>query len=106
VAATDPLCVVVASVGYSTARFDLPENAPSVLSILRLEPAPIELEGVEVVAEGAVTRVFRELARRRRAYFGSVRAFDQTQLERRARLGSVWHFVRRMASSCMSATTR
>lgn len=80
--------------GYRSDTFDLGADAPSRISVLRLEPEAIELEGVTAVGEAAVTRVLADLRRRRNAYPGSVAAFDRSQLERAAPSGSVWDFVR------------
>lgn len=68
-----------------------------VLSVLLLEPAPIELQGMEVLGESAVSKTLEGLERRRNAFPGVVRAFDRARLEELAPFGSVWDFVRRQA---------
>lgn len=96
--ADDPLEVLVERVGYQTTWFRLPEGAEERRSILLLEPAPIELQGIDVVGESAVTETLEALERRRNAFPGAVSTFDRTRLERLAPVGSVWDFLRREAS--------
>lgn len=98
VPAGDSLEVLVERVGYQTTWFRLPEGAEERRSILLLEPAPIELEGIDVVGESAVTDMLEGLERRRNAFPGAVSTFDRTRLERLAPIGSVWDFLRREAS--------
>jgi len=89
-----PLSLHLEGQGYISQRFDLPEEAPSRLVVLLMEPAVIELEGIDVVAESAIARVLRDLRGRRNAYMGSMTAFDRAQLDRFGTIGSAWDFVR------------
>ena len=88
-----PLEVTVDQFGYQSQRFELGTDAPARISVLLVEPAPIELEGITVVEESAIDRVFRQLARRRNAYPGSVAAYDRERLQRLAGPGTAWDFV-------------
>lgn len=97
VSSAHPITLLAERTGYLPDRFDLPESAPFRTAVLLLEPEPIQLEGIRVVGESAVKEVTGDLARRRNAYPKSVSAFDQTQLKRLGRIGSVWDFVRRRA---------
>lgn len=101
-----PFAVLAERLGYAPDRFELGAGAPSRISVLRLEPAPVELEGVEVVTESALSEVLRDLRRRRNAYFGPVSVFDRVQLERYAPFGTAWDFIRRQTMQvyeCMNA---
>lgn len=90
--------------GYLSQRFDLGEDAPSQLSVLRLEPAPIEIEGITAEAEAALTRLVRGMKSRRYAAKGSVTAVDRADLERYAPatllelIRARWPTIRRCAS--------
>ena len=86
------LAVHVEQYGYQSQRFDLGEGAAARISVLLLEPAPIELEGIQVVEESALAEVLRDLRGRRNSYLGSVMAFDRPRLERYG-AGSAWDFV-------------
>ena len=92
-----PLTVLVERVGYQTSWFHLPESAAERRAVLRLEPEPIELQGIEIVGESAVTETLEALERRRNGYFGAVSAFDRLRLEELAGFGTVSDFVRREA---------
>lgn len=101
-----PFTLRAERLGYLSVQYELGEDAPSRISVLLLEPDAIELEGVTAVGEAAVTKVLKDLKRRRNAYFGAVVAFDQAQLERVARVGTVWDFIRQrtfQVSGCSSA---
>jgi hypothetical protein len=91
-----PLAVHVEQFGYLDQRFELGEGAPARISVLLLPPAPIELEGIEVVEESAVAAVLGGLRSRRNAYLGPVSAFDRTRLEEYPG-ATVWDFVRMRA---------
>ncbi len=84
--------VLVEQYGYQSQFFDLGDEASSRISVLLLEPAPIELDGIVVVEEAALAEVFRDLRGRRNSYLGSVMAFDRPRLERYGG-GSAWDFV-------------
>ncbi len=94
IGAGEPFAVHVEQYGYLSQRFDLPDEAPSSISVLLLEPDPIELDSINITAESAVTELLRRLQNRRIAYQGSVAAFDRAQLGRFAPIGTVWDFVR------------
>jgi hypothetical protein len=99
-----PLSVYVEQFGYRSEQFDLDERAPRSLSVLLLEPAPIELPEIQVVEESALSKVFRDLRGRRNAYQGSVFAFDRTRLERYGG-GSAYDFVRMRAPRVYECST-
>ena len=69
---TPPYVVLVEQFGYELTTFELPESAPSRLSLLMLEPAPIPVEGVTVVDESALTALAERMGGRRNAYSGLV----------------------------------
>ena len=54
VAAGGPLTLHVQRFGYVSRRFDLPDDARLRISVLQLEADPVELEGIEAVAEAAL----------------------------------------------------
>ena len=73
-----PFAIQVERLGYFPDRFDLDSEAPLRISILLLQPAPIELEGITAVDEAALTALVENLEGRRNA--GSMTAFDRTRL--------------------------
>jgi hypothetical protein len=75
-----PYVVSAEAFGYARSVFELPEDAASKLVVLVLEPAPIEIAGVDVVGESAITELVGALERRRRSYAGRVVSFDRDQL--------------------------
>ena len=93
VPAEGPIAIRAERFGYVSQQFDL-EGDASRISVLRLEPSPILLEGITVVDEAALTVLVKDLGRRRNAYPGAVSAFDRDQLDRVAPTGSVLDFVR------------
>ncbi len=76
-----PLSIVAEGFGYAPQRFDLGPQAAERPSLLLLEPAPVEIEGISVVEEAALTTLVRELEDRRRLYPYRVLALDRTSLE-------------------------
>jgi len=92
------LFVRVSQFGYVQQRFDLPAAARGRLSVLLLEPIPLELEAINVVSESAVERMFRDLRARRNAFQGSVMAFDHARIQRFGQVGTAWDFVVARAS--------
>jgi hypothetical protein len=85
-----PLAVQAERLGYLTDRFEL-DSTPAAISVILLQPAPIQLEGITVADEDAVTRLVMNLSARRNSYSGAMQAFDRVRLERE--LGSVLDFV-------------
>ena len=75
-----PLSLYVEQYGYMAQDFALGQDAPSQISVLLLAPAPIELEGITVVEEAALTQVLDGLRRRRAAYGGTVTTVDHEGL--------------------------
>ena len=68
-----PFVLTAEQLGYQTTVFELPDQAPTRLSVLELSPSPIEIEGVTVVGEAAMEHLMGRLTLRRRAYSGSSR---------------------------------
>ena len=93
VPAERPLAIQVERRGYLSDRFDVEEDAPSRISILLLEPSPIELAGITVVDEAALTVLVERLEERRNAYPFAMSAFDRARLERFAPMGTVLDFA-------------
>lgn len=93
--ADDPFVVEVARLGYLSQRFALDEEAPSRLSVLLLEPAPIAIEGITVEVQSQLSELVENLERRRNAYAHAMRAFDRVDLDRLASVGSIADFVHR-----------
>lgn len=89
----DSLVVFAEQFGYLSQRFALADDAPSRLSVLLLEPAPIEIQGFEVVDDAAVTVLVENLEQRVRSYGGPANSFNRAQLERFAPVGTAWDFV-------------
>jgi hypothetical protein len=88
-----PLAVWAERFGYASDRFDLAGDARSQLFVIRLEPAPIELEGITAEAEAAISVLVDNIENRRNSYPGPVRAFDRPRLDRLAQPGSVYDFL-------------
>jgi hypothetical protein len=89
-----PIELYVDQLGYAPDRFELGGDALSRVSVLLLQPQPIQLEAVNVVAESAVEELLQDLRSRRNAYFGPAVAMDRAWLERYEPLGTAWDFVR------------
>lgn len=89
---SDSLSLYVEQYGYLSQQFDLPQAARRTRTRLLLQPAPIELDGVEVLTESSVTKVLNQLRSRRNAYFGSVSVLDRRALERSG--GTVFDLLR------------
>lgn len=90
-----PFVVEVARLGYLSQRFALDEDAPSRLSVLLLEPAPIAIEGITVEVQSELSELVQNLERRRNAYAHAMSAFDRADLDRLASVGSIADFVHR-----------
>ena len=89
------LAVHTEGIGYLRQRFELPAGAAARVTVLRVEPSPIELEGVDVVTEQAITVIVERLTSRRRAYAHAMSFFDRTALERYGRATTPYDIVRR-----------
>jgi hypothetical protein len=87
-----PISVWAERFGYVPDRFDLSGDADQ-LFVIRLEPAPIEIEGITAEAEAAISVLVESLENRRNSYPGAVRAFDRPRLDRLAQPGSVFDFL-------------
>ena len=79
--------------GYHADSFEPAEGAASRVSVLLLEPAPLQLPGIDVEAEAALTHVFTQLENRRNAYPYSVATYDRDVLEGSSAYGSAWEFL-------------
>ena len=77
-----PHVVIVEQLGYEPTVFELPDAAQSMLTVVRIEPAPIEVDGFTVVEENQLTAFTIRLEARRSGYTGSVRVFDRARLLR------------------------
>jgi len=77
-----PYIVLAEQFGYGLTTFELPESAPTIRSVLALQPTPMEVEGITVVGESEFTQLVRKLERRRRSYAGSLRVYDVDRLLR------------------------
>ncbi|MEX2582569.1 MAG: carboxypeptidase-like regulatory domain-containing protein [Gemmatimonadota bacterium] len=92
---TDSLVVQVERIGYLSQRFDLPDEASNRTSVLLLEQAPVELEGVTAVGETAIATVLRNLEVRRNGYPHAMNAFDRAWIDRFGPVGgSIYDLVR------------
>ena len=100
---TPPYVVVVEQFGYEPTTFELPESAPSRLSVLMLEPAPIPVEGVTVVDESALTALSERMGGRRNAYSGLVFIYDRDQILTLGG-GSAFDLVRRRSLAYQCTT--
>ena len=77
-----PLLLVAEQFGYLPTEFVLAETAPSRVSVLRLPPVAIELEGVTVVGESDLEAMVHSLTARRNAFAAPSRVMDREALER------------------------
>ena len=81
--AGSPFALRAERIGYVSQRFDLPPEATSRATVLRLEPQAIALPGVTVVAEDAVTELLENIDSRRNGYGeGPVWGYDRAWLNR------------------------
>jgi hypothetical protein len=90
-----PLAVHTEGIGYLRQRFELPSGAAARVNVLRVEPSPIEIAGIDVVTEQAITVIVERLTRRRRAYAHAMSFFDRAALERYGRSTTPYEIVRR-----------
>lgn len=74
--------LLVEQLGYAPTTFELSESAPSRISVLAVQPAPLALEGVTVVGESDLEALVRRLDERRTSYSGPVRSFDRERVRR------------------------
>ncbi len=74
-----PQLLAVKQYGYAEVNLDLDLRANHPPLTVELDPGPIALEGFTVIAQNLAS-TDRQLARRRKAYTGSVRAHDQARL--------------------------
>ena len=66
--------------GYERTRFELSDSSRLLRSILLVNPDPIPIEGVTVVAEDALTELLEQIEGRRGGYSGSVRFYDRERI--------------------------
>ena len=92
--ANDRLTLHAAAFGYVSDSFELADGAASRVTVLLLEPAPLELPGIDVEAEAALARVARQLESRRNAYPYSVATYDRDVIESSTAYGSAWEFLK------------
>ena len=76
------LLLVAEQFGYLPTEFVLTETAASQVSVLRLPPVAIELEGVTVVGESELEAMVHSLTSRRNAFAAPARVMDREALER------------------------
>jgi hypothetical protein len=76
-----PFVIQAESFGYLPGRFEILEDAPSRITVLLLEPSPIELAIIEAVNEDALTTLVRSLEERRLLAPSPVSVFGRTALE-------------------------
>jgi len=93
----DSVTLVVEYFGYMTDSFELEEGAPNRITVLLLQPEPLELAGVVVEAEAAIASVLTQLERRRNIYPYSVQAYDGRTIAESTAYGSAWAFLRARA---------
>lgn len=77
-----PFLLVAEQFGYLPTEFVLAEAAPSQVSVLRLPPVAIKLEGVTVVGESELEEMVHSLTARRNALAAPSRVMDREALER------------------------
>jgi hypothetical protein len=95
--AAGPYAVYAEQLGYLVQRFDLEAQRPARMMVLRMEPAPLELEALTVTAEAALTRLSRNIDARARASASAVVSLDRTRLERYGRAATVYDVIRTRA---------
>jgi hypothetical protein len=89
-----PLTIHSERLGFLNQQFDLVPEAASRMNVLLIEQAPIEIEGIDVVTEQAITTLVANLATRRKAYPYAVYGLDKTWLERFAPKGTPYEVAR------------
>lgn len=89
----EPLVLEVEMFGYRTETFELDDGATERISVLRLEPEAVELEGLHVLAETALEELLGDMKGRRAAYAGAVSVMDRTRLERFGDM-TLWDLIR------------
>jgi hypothetical protein len=89
-----PYVIVAEQLGYASTVFELPEPVVSRLALIRIQPAPILVDGFTVVEESQLATLVDRLEVRRNGYAGSLRVFDRAQLLNDAS-GSALDLVRR-----------
>lgn len=89
----EPLVLEVEMFGYRTETFELDDGATERISVLRLEPEAVEVEGLHVLAESALEEVLGDMRRRRAAYPRAVTVLDRTRLEQLGDM-TLWDIVR------------
>ena len=77
-----PLVLIAEQFGYEATEFALADSAPSQLSVLRLPPVAIEVDGVTVVGVTELETVVEALTARHRALAVPSRALDREALAR------------------------
>ncbi len=87
------ITVLVERYGYVADRFDLTEDEVSRVTVLLLEPDPLELAGVDIEAQTALDAVLVQLENRRNIYPYAVRAYDGTDFTESTAFGSAWEFL-------------
>jgi hypothetical protein len=84
--------------GYVSEQFDLDALARNRMQVLRLEPAPFELEEITAEAEANIARLVRNVGSRRNAAAVAVASLDREGLDRFGRGATVYDVIRRRAS--------
>jgi hypothetical protein len=77
----EPLSLIVERFGYVAQRFVLEPEARSRVNLLLLPPEPVEIEGIGVFEEDAITALVSALEERRNTYPYLVHVLDRTTLE-------------------------
>ena len=88
------LVIRVERQGYQTQSFALPENAAERITVLLIEPNPIEIVGVEAVTESRMQELMSALTQRRNAFGGAVRVMERDEIARFANFATMWEFIR------------
>jgi hypothetical protein len=89
----EPFALEIGQFGYLSERFELDEEAPARISVFRLEPEALELEGLHVLAETALETLLSDLKGRRASYPAAVTVLDRTRLEMFGDM-TVWDLIR------------
>lgn len=95
---TPPYVMRAEQFGYVPTDFELPEGSSERMHILVLNPDPIQIEGITVVEESALTALTERMEGRRSAYSGSVSFRDREDILRTG-AGSALDLVRGMYSA-------
>jgi hypothetical protein len=91
------ISLLVDGFGYVADRFDLTMDVATRVTVLLLEPEPVEVAAIDVAAEAALATVLTQLERRRNLYPYSVQVYDGRIIAESTAYGSALAFLKARA---------